>query len=69
MKTVHQYSDAKTGIISGAVGGLSKYLLQINIDASFSEKLAEAAITAVVCGAAGYIGKEILVFIKKKLFK
>jgi hypothetical protein len=57
-----------TGAVAGIGGGCFHYLLQINVDVAFMVKLGEAGITAMVCGAAGIIGKEIVVFIKAKIF-
>lgn len=63
------HDDTKVGLAAGVIGGLGKYLLQITADASFGEKLFEAAITALICGAAGVGGKEIYSYIKKKIVK
>jgi hypothetical protein len=57
-----------TGAVAGIGGGCFHYLLQINVDASFLLKLTEAGVTALVCGAAGIIGKEVVVYVKAKIF-
>jgi hypothetical protein len=69
VKTVQHSSDTLIGVVFGYIGGFISYLGQIEIHQSFSSKLIEASITAVVCGAAGVIGKEIVVYCKKKWFK
>ena len=48
-----------TGLFSGAV----RFLLDAN--PNYPASLLQAAITALVCGAAGYLGKEIIVLIKR----
>lgn len=60
--------DSRIGLIGGVIGGVSKYLLQIN-SVPFVINLIGAAITALICGACGVGGKEAYLFIKKKLKK
>lgn len=56
-------------MLAGSVGGIVHYFLQINADLTFSEKLLESILTALVCGAAGYMGKETTIYIKTKISK
>lgn len=70
MKAVQQYfgeHNTKIGFISGAIGGFLKFIT--TVEASSFLKLIEAAITALICGAAGVIGKDAYTFIKSKLKK
>ncbi|MFP5039434.1 hypothetical protein [Parasediminibacterium sp. JCM 36343] len=48
-----------TGIFAGGI----RFLL--NGNPNYPASLLQAATTALVCGAAGYVGKEIVVWIKK----
>jgi hypothetical protein len=57
--------DSKIGLLSGLVGGVGKYFLQIN--EPFAINLLQASITALICGVAGVAGKEIYIAIKKQL--
>lgn len=66
---MHQYQgNTFIGIVAGILGGLGKYLLQIQTP--FLLNILGAIITAMLCGAAGVAGKEgyLLVknFIKKR---
>jgi hypothetical protein len=68
MNAVQQYfgeQNTRIGFVSGLVGGFAKFISTVEI--SSLNRLAEAAITALVCGAAGVVGKEIVVAIKKKI--
>jgi hypothetical protein len=63
---MHEKNNA-IGFLCGISGGCLQYL-QINIHAAFLAKLMEAGTTALVCGAAGILGKEIVTHIKLKYF-
>lgn len=58
--------DTWIGIGSGLTGGCLKYATINEIQISFSHKLIESALIALVCGAAGMVGKELFTFCKKK---
>lgn len=71
MKSVQNYFEsinAKIGLLSGMVGGMFNYVLQIQ-SGTFVGSLTKATVTALICGAAGVAGKELYVFIKKRLKK
>lgn len=53
------------GIISGCLGGLGKYFLQIQTP--FLLNILGAIITALLCGAAGVAGKEGYMLVKNFL--
>lgn len=57
--------DNLLAFLTGLFGGCIKYLLDIN--PNYPTTLVQATITALICGAAGYIGKEIIVFLKRIL--
>jgi hypothetical protein len=57
--------DNLIGFISGLFGGSVRFLLDAN--PSYPASLLQATITALVCGAAGYLGKEIIVLLKRLL--
>ncbi len=57
--------DNLLAFISGLFGGCIKYLLDAN--PNYPSTLAQATLTALISGAAGYAGKEIVVFIKRKI--
>ena len=59
--------DNFIGFICGLFGGGIQFLLDVN--PNYPSNLLQACITALVCGAAGYTGKEIIVFIKKMFSK
>lgn len=61
--------DTWIGISSGIFGGFVKYSSIALLQISFSQKLIESAVIAIVCGACGVIGKELIIFLKKKFFK
>ncbi len=65
MKTMHIQFDNKLGFISGAVGGILKFLINISLPIGFWSKLLEAGITACVCGFLGIAGKEVFNLVKK----
>lgn len=60
-------TDNFIGFISGLFGGCIQFLLDAN--PNYPSNLLQACITALVCGAAGFIGKEIVVAIKRIIFK
>jgi hypothetical protein len=65
---MHNYQgNTFIGIISGCVGGLGKYLLQIHTP--FLINMFGAIITAMLCGAAGVAGKEVYVWVRKTIIK
>lgn len=55
--------DNLFAFMTGLFGGSIKFLLDAN--PNFGVNLLQATITALVCGAAGYLGKEIIVLIKR----
>ena len=70
MNAVQQYfgqQNTQIGFVSGLLGGFAKFISDVEV--SSIHRLVEAAITALVCGGAGVVGKEIVVFIKKKINK
>ena len=71
MKQVHDYFEnvnAKIAMLSGVVGGMFKYFLQVN-NGTFFMGLSKAAITAMVCGLMGVAGKELYAFCKRRVLK
>lgn len=58
-------SNSTIGFVSGVIGGLGKFLL--NINANYWQNLLEAGFTALICGALGVAGKEVYTAIKKRL--
>ena len=54
-------TDNIIGFISGLFGGCIKFLMDAN--PNYPANLLQACITALVCGAAGYIGKQLVVFL------
>ena len=67
MENQSTYNTA-TGFFCGILGGFFHYL-QIGSDIEYIHRLIEAGVTALICGAAGVIGKEIVVWVKNKFFK
>lgn len=68
MNAVQHYfgeQNTRIGFVSGLLGGIAKFISTVEV--SSIHRLIEAAITALVCGAAGVVGKEIVVFVKKKI--
>lgn len=63
------YNESNTflGLICGIVGGLFKYFLQMHT--VFYINVLQAAMTALICGAAGVAGKEGYLFIKVMIKK
>jgi uncharacterized membrane protein YjjP (DUF1212 family) len=59
--------DTWIGIITGSVGGATKFYL--TIEPHFFTKFFEAGATALFCGLCGVAGKELWYFIKKKYKK
>lgn len=67
---IFEGANAKIAAAVGMVGGLLKYnFLQITQSLGFWESLGKAALTALVCGIAGVVGKEIYGFAKRKFLK
>lgn len=64
---MHQHNTA-IGMISGIIGGLGKFMLQVQ-NTPFALNLLGAIITAMLCGAAGVMGKEIYVAVRATLKK
>lgn len=64
-----QYDSGNTvmGFISGIIGGIGSYVLDIKIH--FLTDMAVAIITALLCGAAGVAGKEAYQIIKKRIVR
>jgi hypothetical protein len=67
VKLVYQHSDTATGIGFALIGGFTKYCLQIH-NTPYMVNLAQAAVTALVCGVMGVLGKELVAFIKRRYF-
>jgi len=69
MKAVHHndYSNTLIGFVSGLIGGALKVILAM--DANTMKNIVEAGLTALICGFAGVAGKELYLFIKKKIKK
>lgn len=51
------------GFVCGAIGGVIKLLT--SVEPYHWSHIVQAAITAIICGAAGVAGKELYYFIKK----
>jgi len=47
----------KESIAAGLIGGAHSYLMNIHLPTDGWAKLLEAVITALLCGAAGWVGK------------
>ena len=60
--------NAKVAMLSGIIGGMFKYFLQVN-NSSFFVGLSKAAITALICAVAGLAGKELYAFCKRRILK
>ena len=58
-------NDSKIGLLSGLIGGVGKYFLEIQTP--FIINLMGAVFTAFICGLAGVAGKELYTFIKTKI--
>lgn len=56
----------RTGVVSGLVGGLGRYFLQVQ-STPFIYNVMGAVFTAVLCGMAGVAGKELYSYIKKEV--
>jgi hypothetical protein len=54
------------GFFFGLIGGGVKYMM--NINAEIISRMSEAAVTAIMCGFLGMLGKEAFVYIKRKYF-
>lgn len=65
---MHKY-DNWIGIGSGVTGGIIKYATIAEVQGSFSHKLLESVVIAVVCSLAGLLVKELYNWGKKKVFK
>ncbi|HUR65474.1 MAG TPA: hypothetical protein VMZ03_03920 [Chitinophagaceae bacterium] len=66
---IHNENNNKIGFISGLIGGVFKFLMNIDLPVGFFSKLLEAGITACVCGFLGVAGKEVFNLIKKYVLK
>lgn len=55
----HSNNNTLVGILCGISGGMLKYFIQLN-EAPFMIKILEAGFTALLCGAAGAIGKHLV---------
>lgn len=60
MKQIDNLLACMTGLFGGAI----RFLLDAN--PNYPCSLLQATITALICGAAGYVGKEIIVYLKRK---
>jgi len=58
-----RHFDNLLAFMTGLFSGVIRLLLDAN--PNYPASLLQAAITALVCGAAGYLGKEIVVIIKR----
>ena len=60
-----QHKDSLLSVMAGVIGGGFRYLADAAPD--YLATLFQASLTALVCGAAGYVGKELIVVIIKKI--
>jgi hypothetical protein len=58
--------DFRIGMVCGLFGGLGKYFIQVQTTPFYINAMG-AALTALLCGAAGVAGKEMYLFVKKKI--
>lgn len=65
MKAVEQHNNNTIGFAIGMVGGTVKFLTAL--PAEFFPNLIGASVTALICGACGIAGKELYIYIKRKL--
>lgn len=63
----NQSTNNPLAFISGVVGGIVQYFMNIHLNIDFWSKLLESAITAGVCGFVGIAGKEIFVVLKESI--
>ena len=64
---MYKGTDNFIGFICGLFGGAVQTLLDAN--PHYPSTLLQACITAMVCGASGYLGKELIVFIRAIILK
>lgn len=69
METIkmHDSSNTVMGFVSGIVGGIGSFILEIKI--GLMNDMLVAIITALLCGAAGVAGKEAYQFLKLRIKK
>ncbi|MBS0647385.1 MAG: hypothetical protein JSR97_12470 [Verrucomicrobia bacterium] len=60
-----QSGNTAMGFISGIIGGIGSFLLDIKI--GLMSDMLVAILTATLCGAAGVAGKEAYQFLKRKI--
>lgn len=60
--------NSKIALLSGAIGGILKYIQLLQVPSPFLLVAVRAVLMAFICGAAGVAGKELYVFVKKKYF-
>ena len=65
--TMFRQTDNLLAFITGLFTGAIKFLLDAN--PNYPVNLGYACITALVCGASGYLGKQIIVFIQRVILK
>ena len=63
----HNGLNTIIGFVCGILGGLVDYAIRASPLTIFA--VMQAAITALVCGGAGVAGKEVYIYIKKKIIK
>ena len=59
METVLKQMESKIGVTAGLAGGMTNFLMQMNVHGLFMQKLLEAGLTAFICGALGAAGKHL----------
>ncbi|MGN6604558.1 MAG: hypothetical protein ACTHK8_19015 [Ginsengibacter sp.] len=64
---MQDYNNNTIGVVSGLVGGLGKFYLQIQTP--FILNIMGAILTAFLCGVAGMAGKELFVLIRNHFKK
>lgn len=63
----HNGLNTIIGFVCGILGGLVDYAIRASPLTIFA--VMQAALTALICGAAGIAGKEVYIYIKKKITK
>ena len=63
----HNGLNTIIGFVCGILGGLADYAIRASPLTIFA--VMQAGITALICGAAGVAGKEVYIYIKKKITK
>ena len=64
---IFESRNSTLGFICGAIGGVSKYIMQINDFAGFGIAMTKAGLTALICGFLGVAGKWLFEWMKKRI--